>query len=218
MLKAALTGGIATGKSHVLERFRRRGVPCLDADALAHGVEAAGTEATQAIAARFGSDVLATDGSVDRAKLGPMVFADKMARADLEAIVHPAVYRAITAGLRAFELIENPRVAVVDIPLLFETGRASDFDVVIATVCPADMQIHRLVRRGMSEAEARQRIAAQLPAAEKAARANHVIDTGGAFEETDAQVQRVLDQLLKTTESAKMSQPPNSPGGENTIE
>jgi len=199
MLKVALTGGIATGKSHVLERFRRRGVPCLDADALAHGVEAAGTEATQAIAARFGAEVLAKDGSVDRAKLGSIVFADSMARADLEAIVHPAVYRAITAGLRAFELIENPRIAVVDIPLLHESGRASDFDAVIATVCPPDMQIDRLMKRGTSEAEARQRIAAQLPAAEKAVRANHVIDTSGSFEETDAQVQRILEELVKNT-------------------
>ena len=76
MLKIALTGGIATGKSYVLDQFRRRGVPCLDADALAHGVTAAGTEATAAIAARFGADVLAADGAVDRTKLGPIVFAD----------------------------------------------------------------------------------------------------------------------------------------------
>ena len=195
MLKVALTGGIATGKSHVLDRFRARGVPCLDADALAHGVEAAGTEATRAIAARFGSEVLAEDGAVDRAKLGPIVFADNAARGDLEAIVHPAVYRAIAAGLRAFELMGSPRVAVVDIPLLYETGRASDFDAVIATVCPQDMQIARLVGRGMNEAEARQRLAAQLPAAEKAARANYIIDTGGTFEDADAQVQRVFDEL-----------------------
>src|SRR5215218_8997302 len=105
MLKIALTGGIATGKSYVLDQFRRRGVPCLDADALAHGVTASGTEATSAIAARFGAGVLATDGAVDRAKLGPIVFADPAARRDLEAIVHPAVYRAIAAGLRAFEIL-----------------------------------------------------------------------------------------------------------------
>jgi dephospho-CoA kinase len=195
MLRAALTGGIATGKSHALEQFRRRGVPCLDADALAHGVEAAGTEATQAIAARFGTGVLAEDGSVDRAKLGPIVFADKIARGDLEAIVHPAVYRAISAGLRAFELIENPPVAVVDVPLLYETGRASDFDAVIATVCPPEMQLDRLARRGMSEADARQRLDAQLSAAEKAARANYVIDTGGTLEDTNAQVERILERL-----------------------
>jgi dephospho-CoA kinase len=197
MLKVALTGGIATGKSHVLERFRRLGVPCLDADALAHGVEAAGTEATQAIAARFGDGVLAKDGSVDRAKLGPIVFADSVARSDLEAIVHPAVYRAITAGLRAFELTGNPRLAVVDVPLLFESGRASDFDTVIATVCNPDTQLARLIARGMSGEDARRRLAAQLPAAEKATRASHVIDTSGTFEETDAQVDRLLQILAK---------------------
>jgi dephospho-CoA kinase len=195
MLRVALTGGIATGKSHVLERLRRRGVPCLDADVLAHGVEAAGTEATQAIEARFGGGVLAKDGSVDRMKLGPIVFADSAARRDLEAIVHPAVYRAITAGLRAFELTGTPRLAVVDVPLLFESGRASDFDTVIATVCRPDIQLARLIARGLSDADARQRLAAQLPAAEKAARASHVIDTSGTFEETDAQVDHVLKAL-----------------------
>src|SRR5262245_1614732 len=105
MLKVALTGGIATGKSYVLDQFRRRRVPCLDADVLAHGVTAAGTEATAAIASRFGPEILASDGSVDRAKLGPIVFADPTARHALEEIVHPAVYRAIVAGLRAFELL-----------------------------------------------------------------------------------------------------------------
>ena len=98
MLKIALTGGIATGKSYVLDQFRRRGVPCLDADELAHGVTAAGTEATAAIAARFGAEILAADGSVDRKKLGPIVFADPAARRELEAIVHPGVHRAIAAG------------------------------------------------------------------------------------------------------------------------
>src|SRR5471032_3135078 len=105
MLKVGLTGGIATGKSYVLEQFRRRGVPCLDADELAHGVTAAGTEATAAIAARFGADILARDGAVNRKNLGPIVFADASARRELEAIVHPAVYRAIAMGLRAFELL-----------------------------------------------------------------------------------------------------------------
>src|SRR5919199_3486671 len=117
MLKVALTGGIATGKSYVLDQFRRRGIPCLDADELAHGVTASGTEATAAIAQRFGRDVLGVDGSVDRAKLGPVVFADPAARRDLEAIVHPAVYRAIAAGVRAFELSGAYAFAVVDVPL-----------------------------------------------------------------------------------------------------
>lgn len=196
MLKIALTGGIATGKSHVLDEFRRRGVPCLDADVLTHGVESAGTEATQAIAERFGAGVLTSDGAVDRTKLAPLVFADASARRDLEAIVHPAVYRAIGAGLRAFELVGGYPLAVVDVPLLYETGHAEDFDRVVATVCPPEMQIARLVERGMPTAEARQRLAAQLPADDKAARADFVIRTDGSYADTDRQVDDVYRALL----------------------
>src|SRR3954463_11968273 len=141
MLKVGLTGGIATGKSYVLEQFRRCGIPCLDADELAHGVTAAGTEATALIADRFGADVLADDGSVDRRKLGPIVFADPAARRDLEAITHPAVYRAIQAGLRAFELMGEDAFAIVDVPLLFETGAETKFDKVIVTTCSTETQI-----------------------------------------------------------------------------
>src|ERR1041385_596008 len=115
MLKIALTGGAATGKSFVLEQFHRAGVPTLVADDLAHGVTAAGTEATAAIAARFGADVIAADGSFDRSALGAIVFADAGARRELEAIVHPAVYRAIEAGLRAFEK-SGDSIALVEIP------------------------------------------------------------------------------------------------------
>jgi dephospho-CoA kinase len=195
LLKVALTGGIATGKSHVLEQFRRRGVPCLDADVLAHGVEAPGTEATQAIAARFG-DVLAADGAVDRRKLAPIVFGDPAARRELEAIVHPAVYRAIAAGLRAFELVGSYPLAVVDVPLLFETGHATDFDRVIVTVCEPKTQIARLIARGIAEAEARQRLAAQWPSEEKVRRADFVVSTDGSFEETDRQVEAVYRALV----------------------
>jgi dephospho-CoA kinase len=194
MLKVALTGGIATGKSHVLERLRRLGAHCLDADVLAHGVMASGTEAARAIAARFGDDVLGPDGGVDRSRLGPIVFADAAARRDLEAIVHPAVYRAVEAGLRGFERLGVP-VAVVDIPLLFETGRASDFDRVVVTVCPPEMQVARLVARGLDETAARARIAAQAPAAEKVSRADFVIRTDGTYAETERQVDDLWRQL-----------------------
>jgi dephospho-CoA kinase len=191
MLKVALTGGIATGKTYVLDRFRRLGVPCLDADELVHGVEAAGTEATAAIAARFGAGVLAADGSVNRAKLGPIVFADPAARRELEAIVHPAVFRAITAGVRAIELTGTHAFAVVDVPLLFETGANERFDRVIVTACPPDLQIARLKERGLSEAAVRQRLAAQWPTDEKVARADFVVMTDGTYAETDRQVDEV---------------------------
>ena len=195
MLRVALTGGIATGKSHVLDQLRKRGIPCLDADTLAHGVTAAGTEATAAIGARFGADVIEEDGAVNRAALGRIVFADPAARKDLEAIVHPAVYRAILAGLKGFELIGDYPLAVVDIPLLYETGAAAQFNRVIVTTCPPEMQIARLVARGMSEGDARLRIEAQWPTARKAGRADFVITTDGTFAETDGQIERVLRSL-----------------------
>lgn len=198
MLKVALTGGIATGKSYVLDRVRGRGIPSLDADELAHGVTAPGTEATTAIADRFGRDVIDANGAVDRRRLGPIVFADASARRDLEAIVHPAVYRSIAAGLRAFERLGDAPFAIVDVPLLFETGHAGDFDVVVATVCSPEQQAVRLAARGLDEAQIAQRLAAQWPAADKAAKAHHVIDTGGSFEETDAQVDRLIERLIRS--------------------
>ena len=195
MLKVALTGGIATGKSYVLDGFRRRGVPCLDADILAHGVTAAGTEATAAIAARFGDEILAPDGSVDRAKLGPIVFADPSARRELEAVVHPAVYRAVAAGVRAFELIGTDPFVVVDIPLLYETGAEKDFNRIVVTTCAPETQLARLRERGMSEEAARQRVAAQWPTEQKASRADFVVNTDGTFEETNAQVDEIYRRL-----------------------
>jgi dephospho-CoA kinase len=195
MLRVALTGGIATGKSHVLNEFRKRGVPCLDADELAHGVTTAGTEATAQIAGRFGADVLDSAGAVDRHKLGAIVFADSAARRALEEIVHPAVYRAIAAGMRAFELLGRSPLAIVDIPLLYETGHSSDFDRVIATVCPRGLQIARLKERGLSDTEAEQRLAAQMTADEKALRADYIIQTDGTIESTNAQVAQILEIL-----------------------
>jgi dephospho-CoA kinase len=205
MLRVALTGGIATGKSYVLERFRKHGVPCLDADELAHGTMLAGTETTRAIVERFGGGVLAADGAVDRVKLGPIVFADPAARRDLEALVHPAVYRAIAAGLRAFERTGTHPVAIVDIPLLYETGHAADFDRVIVTICPPELQIQRLVDRGgMTDTEARQRLAAQWPTEDKAARADFVVTTAGSYEETDRQVDAVHRSLVEEFENLRI--------------
>ena len=197
MLKVALTGGIATGKSYVLNRFRSRGVPCLDADELAHGVMAAGTEASRAIAARFGAD----DAGCRRRGRSPRSWRRWCSPMRPRGAISKrssirAVYRAIEAGLRAFELIGGSPVAVVDVPLLYETGRAGDFDRVVATMCAPEVQLARLQERGLTEAEAGQRLAAQMPAAEKAARADYVIRTDGTFEETDAQVDDLIRLLL----------------------
>ena len=204
MRRVALTGGIATGKSFVLNEFRKRGVPCLDADMLARGVIAPGTEAARAIAARFGN-VLNDDGSVNRPKLASIVFSDPTARRDLEAIIHPAVYRAIHAGLRAFELVGGYPLGMVDIPLLYESGHAGEFDSVIVTACPERLQLARLAERGMSESEARQRIAAQWPTQEKAARADFVVNTARSVEETERQVEEILRELVSATPEARVS-------------
>jgi dephospho-CoA kinase len=198
MLRIALTGGIATGKSYVLEQFRRRGVPCLDADELARGVMSPGTEATAAVAKRFGTDILDSNGAVNRRKLGPIVFADPAARRDLESIVHPGVRRAIEAGLRAFEHLGNIRFAVVDIPLLFETHREKEFDKVIVAACPSAVQLTRLAARGLSEEDAELRLAAQLPIAEKVGKADFVIRTDGTLAETDARVEEVTRALNRS--------------------
>jgi dephospho-CoA kinase len=194
MIKVALTGGIATGKSYVLDCLRRAGIPCLDADRLAHDVTSAGTEAARAIGAHFGASMLDQDGALDRRKLGPLVFANPSARRALEAIVHPAVYQAIAAGLATFERT-GAACAVVDIPLLYETNQAGDFDTVVATLCSPELQMERLRARGLGDLEAQQRLNAQLSAADKAARADHVIRTDGTFAETDAQVE-VLRRTL----------------------
>jgi dephospho-CoA kinase len=194
MLRVALTGGAATGKSYVLDQFRRAGVPTLVADDLAHGVTAAGTEATAAIAARFGDQVIAANGAVDRAVLGAIVFADEAARRDLEVIVHPGVYRAIEAGMRAFEKAGDS-LAVVEIPLLYESGHASEFDRVIVTACSEENQLGRLRARGLSEERSRQILAAQKPTAEKASQADFVISTDGSRSDTDTQFRDVLSRL-----------------------
>jgi dephospho-CoA kinase len=194
MTKVALTGGIATGKSYVLERLKERGVPVIDADDLVHEALGAGTPATNAIASRFGSGLLKPDGSMNRKLLGVEVFRDAEVRHQVERILHPIVYDAIQ---RWFGSIDRP-FGVASIPLLYETGREGDFDFVAVTVAPADIQLQRLRERdGVSEAGARQRIAAQLPAEEKATRGDFVIRTGNSMRDTDRQVEDLIETLRK---------------------
>jgi dephospho-CoA kinase len=196
VVRFALTGGIATGKSHVLAAFAARGVPTIDADLLAHEVVAPGTPAAAAIGRRFGPDVVGSGGEIDRRKLGAIVFNDPAARRDLEAIVHPAVYAAIE---RWFELLPpNTTAAVADIPLLFETGHDHDFDVVVVAACEPEEQMRRVMARdGLTESEARSRVDAQLPIAEKVARADYVVSTAGTLGETSARVEEVLGKFAK---------------------
>jgi dephospho-CoA kinase len=195
VLQVALTGGIATGKSYCLGRFASRRVPTIDADWLARLAVAPGSAGLAAIAERFGGGVLLPDGSLDRPALAAIVFADRAARADLEAIVHPDVYRRIRDWLA--RLPPSTPVAIADIPLLFETGHEHDFDKVIVAACSVSEQLRRLVGRdGLSESAARARLDAQWPIDEKVRRADYVIRTDGSFADTDAEIVRVHEALI----------------------
>lgn len=199
MLKVALTGGIATGKSYVLARLKDRGIPVIDADDIVHQALGPGTPATNAIASRFGSDFLKPDGSIHRTMLGVKVFRDPDTRREIEGILHPVVYQSIRSW---FDTLGGP-MGVASIPLLYETNREKDFDYVVVTVCPPDVQLRRVLDRDrMSEEEAHQRIAAQIPAEEKAARADFVILTGGTKQATDRQVDELIGALHRLTQPA----------------
>ena len=195
MRRVALTGGIATGKSHVRAQFEILGVPTVDADVLAREAVTPGTPALSAIVARFGPDVLDASHALDRRKLAQIVFSDAAARLDLERIVHPAVRAAMDAWFQSLDPTRHA-IAVAVIPLLFEAGREHDFDVIIATACDPDTQLRRVMARdSISEGEARQRLAAQLPTEEKVRRADYIITTDGTYEDTNRQVRSVFDRL-----------------------
>jgi dephospho-CoA kinase len=201
MLRVALTGGIATGKSHCAARFAAKGVPVADADLLARDVVRQGTPGLAAIVRRFGKGVLRPDGALDRARLGTIVFNDDAARRDLEAIVHPAVYEAIEGWFRRADLTDA-RLAIADIPLLYETGREKEFDRVIVAACAPETQLARVMARdGLSEPDARRRLAAQIPVDEKVRQADYVIRTDGTFEQTDRQINEIYGELMRVRAS-----------------
>src|SRR5687768_6811937 len=189
MVRAALTGGIGTGKSFCLAAFAALGAATIDADRLAREAVEPGSTGLSRVAARFGSALLRADGSLDRAALGRIVFTDRAARADLEAIIHPEVYSRIREW--SANLPAGTRVSIADIPLLFETGQQHQFDTVIVCACEPSEQIRRIQARDrLSEAEARDRLNAQWPIEEKTARADHVIRTDGTMDDTREQVRQ----------------------------
>lgn len=194
MVRAGLTGGIATGKSYCLGRFAALGASVVDADLLAREAVAPGSPGLRAVVQRFGEKLLHPDGTLDRPALGRIVFADQAARADLEAIIHPEVYRRIREW--TVNLSPATRVAIADIPLLFETGHQHEFERVIVCACAPAEQIRRImVRDKLSAPEARARLAAQWPIEEKIARADHVIRTDGPMDETRERVREVYRSL-----------------------
>jgi len=197
MLRVALTGGIGTGKSAVLVALAELGAPVLDADPLAHSVMAAGTPGAVAVRCRFGDCVMLPDGNVDRRKLGQIVFRDELARRDLEAIIHPEVYRTIFEWMKSQADRGSP-VAVAEIQLLFETGKSSDFDRTVVVACAVETQVRRVIRRsGLAETDVRERIAAQMPIDEKIRRAAYVIWTDGTMADTRERTAVVWQSLMQ---------------------
>jgi len=187
VLRIGLTGGIGSGKSTVSELLAARGAVIVDADRIAREVVEPGTTGLAAVVDAFGEQVLAADGSLDRPALAAVVFSDPAARARLDAIVHPLVRR------RSAELVAAaPAGAVVvnDVPLLVETGQAASFDVVLVVEADPEIRVARLVQRGLTEDDARARIASQASDEQRRAVADVVLDNSGTPEELAEQVDR----------------------------
>ena len=196
LLRVALTGGIATGKSFVLDRFASQGVPTIDADTIARDVVRPNHSASADIRQRFGDDVFRPDGEVDRPRLAARVFDNPAERRALESIVHPHVRAAIDLWFANVETTGRSQFALADIPLLFETGRQGEFDHVVVTTCSPSLQLdHLMARDQINKTEARQRIAAQLPTESKVADADFVIHTDRSEADTHRQVDEVVRVL-----------------------
>ncbi|GAA2101543.1 dephospho-CoA kinase [Actinomadura alba] len=200
MLRVGLTGGIGSGKSEVSKRLVALGAELIDADLIAREVVRPGTPGLAAIVAEFGEGILLPDGTLDRPALGSIVFADDERRAALNAITHPLIAR------RSAELLEAAApgaVVVFDMPLLVEKGLAGLQDVVVVVDVPVEVQVERLMeRRGMTEADARARIAAQASREQRRAVATHVIDNSGSLEELDKRVDALWAELTARAASA----------------
>ncbi len=196
MVAVALTGGIGSGKSTVAALLVQRGAALVDADAIAREVVEPGQPTLAALVDRFGPQILDGDGRLDRPALAAAAFADDAARADLDAITHPAINDEFTRRLR-----DAPRDAVVicDVPLLAESAQARGrgYPFVIVVEAPEAVRLARLEQRGISRADAERRIAAQASDAERRALATHVIDNGGDLDALERQVEAVWADLLR---------------------
>ncbi|KAH9953308.1 CoaE-domain-containing protein [Russula dissimulans] len=188
MLVIGLTGGIATGKSTVSRQLAARGIPVIDADVLARDVVRPGTRALKKIVSTFGPDILQQDGTLDRQKLGAIVFRDEAQRQKLNAIVHPAVRSAMALGvLRCW--LRGEKVCVLDVPLLIESKVYEWVGKVVVVYCSAEIQLQRLILRdGLTREDARARLQAQLSIADKLEYADLVLDNSGTQAELEVQV------------------------------
>ncbi len=196
VLKVGLTGGIATGKSTVARIFTSLGAVVLDADEIAHLLVEKGAPAYEQVAGTFGTGVLRADGSVDRSALGRIIFSDPAERARLEAILHPLIREEEAARIARLAASGQGRIIVTNAALLIETGAYRDYHRVVVVHCTLEAQVDRILRRdGLSEPEARSRIAAQMEAREKIKVAHYAIDTTPGFAATETRARVVFRHL-----------------------
>jgi dephospho-CoA kinase len=194
MLTVGLTGGIGSGKSAAAQMLAGRGAVIIDADVLARDAVVRGTPGFDAIRARFGDTIMTSTGDLDRSVLAEVVFSDDDARHDLEAIVHPEVRLRIAQVIADHAGTDD--VVVLDSPLLIESGAHRDVALVVVVSTQPQTQIDRLRARGMSEDDARARIATQLPLDEKVALADIVLDNEGSLDELERQVDGLWERLM----------------------
>jgi dephospho-CoA kinase len=199
MLKIAITGGAGSGKSTVARMFEELGAPVLDADAAARDAVAMGTPAWEELRHLFGEEYFQPDGELDRAQMAKLVFADPEARQQLNDIVHPLVAQEIQAALKGLER-QGAKLALVEVPLLFEAGLTAAYDrIIVVYVDPADQARRLEARDGRGAAEIAGLLKAQWPLEAKAARADFVVDNRGSLSHTRKQVQEIWKELQKAT-------------------
>ena len=198
MRKVGLTGGIASGKSTVSRMFRDIGVPVIDADVIAREVVAPGSRALEAIVDAFGEEVLTEEKSLNRARLGEIVFSDPAKKKVLEGILHPEIIAEQDRRLKGLEREGRTPVAIVDAAVMIESGSWKRFDSLVVVDCDESQQIGRLrLRNGMNEEEAVRRVNAQMPLSEKVKYADHVIDNRGSIDDTRKQVEELMKLLSR---------------------
>jgi len=197
MLRLGLTGGIASGKSAVAAMLREMGFAVLDADSLAHKLVEPGQPAYDEVVQEFGPAVTAADGRVDRAKLSAIVFHDRAKLDRLNAIVHPRVAEVVFRQFDEWQRQGTRDAAFVEAALLIESGINKSLDGLIVAWCEPEQQLQRLLARGLTEEEARRRIAAQLSVEEKLSYATEKIDCSGSLDETRHQVEALAAKLRR---------------------
>jgi dephospho-CoA kinase len=208
VLTVALTGGIACGKSVVAGILSEKGCFVHSADLAAHELMAPGSDVWRAVMEHFGREVLGPDGTIDRRRLGAIVFADAAERTFLDELVHPRVLDRVREFAAEQKRLGRTRIFVSEAALVFESGFASFFDRIVVVSCREDVRLSRLMARdGIGRDEALRKIGAQMPQTEKTARADYVIDASGTLAETVEQTERVYAMLVRDEELGARREP-----------